>query len=245
MTDQPLPPTFSEPGIHKATAGAAIDWIAAGWAVFKKAPGTWIALLLVLFVIQFVANLLPVVGPLAMLVLGPVFNFGLLLGVRNLDAGQPLTVGHLFAGFNSPRRNSLILLGLLTLVVSVVIGVGTAATLLGDLSAPAPELLDGQFPLISLGSALILLLLLVPVMAATLFVVPLVGLAEQSIGAALRLSLVACLRNWIPLLVWGLLGAAMVLLGVLALLVGLLVAGPVLMASYYRMYQAIFAPSES
>jgi len=38
--------------------------------------------------------------------------------------------------------------------------------------------------------------------------------------------------------------AALFLLGVLALLVGVLVAGPVVMISYYRMYQTIFAPTE-
>lgn len=245
MTDQSPPIAHPEPSIHQATAGATIDWIAAGWAVFKKAPGAWIALLLVFLLIQFVAGFLPVAGPLAMMVLGSVFNFGMLLGVRDLDADQPLTVGHLFAGFKSPRRNSLILLGLVILIASLVIGVGFGATLLGDLSAPPPALMDGQFPVTSLGSALILLLLLVPVIAATMFVVPLVGFAEQPIGAALRLSFNASFRNWIPLLVWGLLGAAIVLLGALALLVGLLVACPVMLASYYRMYQAIFAPNES
>ena len=91
---------------------------------------------------------------------------------------------------------------------------------------------------------MVLLLFVVPVLAATFFAIPLAGFADQPISAALRLSFNATFRNWLPLLVWGMVSAALFLLGVLALLVGVLVAGPVVTISYYRMYQTIFAPTE-
>lgn len=236
MADHPLPTKPPELRIHTATAGDATAWIAAGWELFKKAPGPWIGILVVFFLINLAAGLLPIAGPTAMAVLGPVFTFGWLSGAADLDAGRHLTLGHLFAGFGSPVRNSLILLGAISLLASVAMAL-IAVSAIGGVAPGTVE--------VAPFSLLVLLILLVPVIAAFLFATPLVGFDRLPIATALRLSFNASFRNWLALLVWSLLALALILVGALTFGLGLLVVVPVLTASYYRLYQAIFPIPQS
>ncbi len=48
------------------------------------------------------------------------------------------------------------------------------------------------------------------------------------------------MRNWLPFLVYGVLALLVVLLGAMALVIGLFVALPVLMASYYATFRDLF-----
>lgn len=226
-----IPARMPEPRIHKAGASDATAWIAAGWESFKRAPGAWMGILVVFFLLNLVAGFIPFAGSLVMTVLGPVFTFGWLLGVRDLDAGKTLTVGHLFAGFINPQRNNLILLG----AVSLLAYVSLALVAVSAIGGAAPGAIE-----VAPFALLVLLVLLVPVMAAFLFAAPLVGFDRQPIGTALRLSFNATSRNWLSLLIWSLLGLALTLLGALPFGLGLLVVAPVLAVSYYRLYQTLF-----
>lgn len=225
------PAQATEPRIHTATAADASAWIAAGWEAFKRAPGPWMGILVVFFLINLVAAFIPVVGSLAMTLLGPVFTFGWLLGARDLDAGKALTVGHLFAGFGDPARNSLIQLGAVQLLASA------AAALLGV--AAIGGMAPGQLSVNPI-ALLVLLIVLAPLIAVFFFAAPLVGFDRQPVGAALRLSFNATFRNWLALLIWGLLAMVLMLLGALPFGLGLLVVAPLLAASYYRLYRTIF-----
>ncbi len=229
----PITPTKTpEPRIHTAKAGDGSAWIGAGWTLFRQSPGIWVGILLLFVVINLAAGFVPLIGSLAMTVLGPVFTLGWLLGAHDLDTGKNLSAGHLFAGFSHPARNNLILLGGLQLLITF--GAGLLALSIGGGALPGEVSVDPT-------GLLILLMLLVPVIAAFLFATPLVGFARQPLATALRLSFNACFSNWLPLLVWSLLAFALLLLGALPFGLGLLVVAPVLAASYYRMYAAIFA----
>jgi uncharacterized membrane protein len=225
------PTQATEPRIHTATAADASAWIAAGWEAFKRAPGPWMGILVVFFLVNLIAAFVPVVGSLAMTVLGPVFTFGWLLGARDLDAGRALTVGHLFAGFGDPARNSLILLGAVQLLASV----GAALLAVAAIGGMAP----GQLS-VNPAALLVLLIVLAPLIAVFFFAAPLVGFARQPLGAALRLSFNATFRNWLALLIWGLLAFVLILLGALPFGLGLLVVAPLLAASYYHLYRTVF-----
>jgi len=47
-----------------ATAGDATAWIATGWELFRKAPGPRTGILVVFFLINLAAGLLPIATPL-------------------------------------------------------------------------------------------------------------------------------------------------------------------------------------
>jgi hypothetical protein len=82
--------------------------------------------------------------------------------------------------------------------------------------------------------------LLVPLMMAYWFAPPLVALSGLSAIAAMKLSFIACLRNMLPFLLYGLLVFLLALLAIVPFGLGLLVLGPTLMASMYVAYRDIF-----
>lgn len=229
-------PGSAPPPFRRVNADQATAWLREGWELFKRAPGIWIAILVIYPVIVVVASLIPFVGALAVNLFGYVFIFGMLSGARDLAAGEPLMIGHLFAGFGSPRMSGLILLGVLALIVDFAIGmaVGLSAT---------DALLGGKAwkqVFASGASTMMLLMLNIPVFAALLFAAPLVGFRGLPPIAAIKLSFAATLANWVPLLLYGVLTLLLVIAGAVPFGLGLLVVSPVLMASNYYMYRAIF-----
>ena len=66
-----LRPQAYVPGGRAVIAERGWAWIAAGWDLFKKQAGMWIALTLVALVIFVVLSLIPVIGSIALTVLSP------------------------------------------------------------------------------------------------------------------------------------------------------------------------------
>src|SRR4051812_24768992 len=95
-------------------------WIVQGWNLFKRAPGIWIALMVLFIVISIVLAFIPVLGSIASFVLTPVFTAGMMIGCRALDEGGELKIEHLFAGFRE-RFATLLTVGVLYLAAVVVI----------------------------------------------------------------------------------------------------------------------------
>ena len=84
--------------------------------------------------------------------------------------------------------------------------------------------------------------LLTPVVMATWLAPPLVLFGNALPLQALGISVKACWRNWLPLLVYGVVLIPVVLVAALIpMLLGMLVAGPILFGSLYTAYQDIFA----
>jgi len=222
--------------------GRGWDWIVEAYALFRRQPGMWI-LVVVLAGILFVAiSIIPVLGSLASALLFPIFGAGLMLGCKSLDQGGTLEIAHLFAGFKH-RTGELVMVGVFNLVCGVVITFAVMALIGGGVFM---AVLHGGMPGAGLpiASMLIALLLatglLVPLSMAIWFAPALIVLHELTPGAALKASFYACLRNWIPLSVYG---VVLLVLGLAALIpagLGFLVLVPVLTASVYTSYRDIF-----
>jgi len=58
------------PHINLATTDQAMEWLRGGWNLFLRAPGIWIAILAIYVVISLVANLIPLVGGIALALFG-------------------------------------------------------------------------------------------------------------------------------------------------------------------------------
>jgi uncharacterized membrane protein len=232
---------FSSDG-QAVPAGHGWQWIAAGWELFKRQPGTWILLLIVFVVISFLIVLIPFLGSLASNLLWPVFAGGIVLGCRELDQGGELTVGHLFAGFRD-HFGRLVLIGVLYLVALIAVmivafaiagaGVGFGALLGRD---PGAEI--GVRTILI--AVLVALALLIPVVMAVWFAPSLVVLNDLGVGDALKASFAACLRNIVPFLVYGLIGFGLAIVATIPFGLGWLALGPTLAASVYAAYRDIF-----
>jgi hypothetical protein len=223
-------------------------WLASGFALFARTPVVWIALVAVAAVAAFALSILGRVGALLLTLLVPGLMGGLLMGCRELDSGGRLRVAHLGAGFLY-RGARLVAVGGLYLVGTIVIGELMIMTggealeqLLEAASQPSPdpkrlqELLAAASPAVLSGMGLFLLLLM-----GTWYAPPLVVFQDLKVLAAVRLSLVGCFRNILPMLVYG--AVTYVMSRVAAMLLGAfgpLLLVPVLLPSSYTSYREIF-----
>jgi len=224
-------------------AGQGWAWIADGFGLFKKSPGIWIALVIILLVILVVLAFIPLLGAVATFLLMPVFIGGLTLGCRALQGGGELELGHLFAGFDKAHAGNLIVLGALAIggwiivmiPVVAIAGVGAVVGLLrGDAAGVAA--MGGSLML----AWLVALALSIPIYMALWFAPALVVLRRMAPVAALRESFFGCLKNIVPFLVYSIVFVVLGILASIPLGLGWLVLGPVTVASVYAAYRDIF-----
>jgi len=259
--------------LRSVAPGRGWAWIASGFVLFLRSPVQWILLLLILFAVKKLLTGIPVMvvaaffSILAMLLM-PVFIAGLMDGCRSLEEGRPLKIGHLAQGFRENAANLVTIGGIYlvgnVIIVIIILAIGgealtAMATTLAKSSTVTPEM-RGQMQeatatvakAVMVGAALSL-----PLMMALFFAPLLVYFDGVRPLQALKLSLVACLKNMFPMLVYGL-----VLLACLVVLVpigirfrefdlGLWLMAPVLVPSIYVCYRDIFttgaasAPSDT
>jgi hypothetical protein len=223
-------------------AGQGWTWIADGFGLFKQAPGTWIALVIVLFVILLVLAFIPWLGAIATFLLMPLFVGGLILGCRALQGGGELELSHLFAGFKTHTAN-LVVLGALAiggwiivmLPVVAIVGVGAIVGVMRGDAAGA----------IAMGSSFLLawlvaMALSIPIYMALWFAPALVVLRGLAPVAALKESFLGCLKNIGPFLIYGIVMLVLSVFATLPFLLGWLVLGPVAIASVYVSYRDIY-----
>jgi uncharacterized membrane protein len=233
-------------GGQSVPAGNGWQWIAQGWSLFMRQPAMWILLTIAAFAIFFVLGLIPIAGFVASSLLWPVLWAGFAIACRDLERGEELRLGHLFAGFRN-RPGRLIAIG--ALVLAAMIAIFAVAALLAGLSA------TGMFSSVMLGRPdaefvgaglallvwmLIVLGLSIPVYMASWFAPALVALHGLAVGDALKASLRASLKNVLPFLLYGAVLFAFAIVASIPLGLGWLALGPVLIASVYASYRDIF-----
>jgi len=229
-------------GGRAVDAARGWEWIASGFALFKKQPGMWILLFIVYAVCSILISLVPFLGGIANVLLYPVFAAGFMLGCRALENNEELEISHLFGGFKQNTSN-LVIIGLLSLGAIIVImvpamlmagGAGFLAGMHGGYQAFAAMGLTVALAI------LVVLALSIPVYMALWFAPSLVIFHDMAPLDALRTSFFVCLKNIIPFLLYGI---VVLVLGVIAAIpfgLGFLVLIPVVLASIYIAYRDIF-----
>ena len=227
-------------------AGRGWDWIVEAFALFRKQPGIWILMAVVLGVLFIGISMIPMLGSFASALLFPIFGGGLMLGCKDLDRDGPFEFEHLFAGFKQ-KTGDLVMVGAFNLIVWVIMFFAVVTVIGGGVFMGVMQGgIEGAG--VSMASVLIALLLIaglsVPLYMATWFAPVLIVLQDMSAGPALKASFFACLRNWMPFLVYS---VALMVLGILAAIpagLGYLVLVPVLIASVYTAYRDIFCAGQ-
>lgn len=232
-------------------------WIVAGTRLFLRSPAQWVGVLVVLFIAMKMLNYVPILALLAVLLM-PVFLAGLMDGCRALAEGHRLDFAHLLSGF---RKNAahLVTLGgvylvgnLLILMIVAHIGGDAFTTIAGTLAKNAPlapeQAEQMQAAAVSVTrAALVATVLSLPLLMALWFAPLLTFFHDVKPLLALKSSFVACLRNILPLSIYGLVVlAALVVLVPFGLQLGLYDIGlwliaPVFVPSIYASYQDIYA----
>lgn len=221
------------------------EWIVEGFRIFRKQPLTWIALIVVMVVIWFASMVVPVIGPLAINLVSPVFFAGLMLACRSTDADEEPELGQLFAAFRT-HASPLVTIGGIYLVGNIV-AVGIIFGIAGGAALPAllgksgtdPESLRIALRGLLLGMAVGMAVFL-PVLMAVWFAPLLIVFHNMPPLAAMQLSLSASWRNTLPFLVYGIMTLLLGILASIPLMLGLIVLLPVLVCSIYASYKDIF-----
>jgi uncharacterized membrane protein len=227
-------------------AGDGVKWISDGWPLFTKSPLMWILALIILVVIAVIVGLIPFIGSLAFQIVTPVFYGGLIVACRAIERGGEFELEHLFAGFKT-RTASLMLIGLLLLVGMVLIflvfmffvGFGVLGAVIAGNAENVATALAGSAMAILLGS-LVTLALMVPLLAAYWFAPALVIMHGLSPVDAMKASFGACLRNFMPFLLYGIVMMVLCIVAVIPIGLGLLVWIPLSFTSTYAAYRDIF-----
>ena len=267
--------TFIKEG-QVVPAGHGWDWWRRGFAIFRASPWMWMVITVVMMGIFFAAGAvfaglgfgmtrspatvfaLMSLLALAFTVLYPVFEGGLMLAARAADEGEAPHVGHLFAGFNQAGGTLAAVGGLLlvaNIVIQFVVGMVFAAWMAKGMTGdPVAMMQRGALVL------LVYLALAIPLIMAFWFAPALVVFNGLSALEAMRCSFVACLKNLVPFLIYGLVGLALSV--VLLLVMGIFVAItrgfgliliivltfsilPIILGSIYAGYRDIYTAQRS
>jgi len=226
-------------------AGNGWQWIADAWSFTGDQRWTFIGVFVLFVLVAIGMSLIPLVGTFVSTLLMPVFSAGFIVGCDAVRRGEPLEVGHLFAGFQKKHAGKLIATGaislaclvIMVLVVMALFGSAVALIFLGV--EPSAEQVSQQLLLVLL-AALIMLALSLPLYMALWFAGPLIVLGGSDVVGALKTSFGACLKNIVPFLVWSIAVLVLAIPATIPILLGWLWLGPVLMASIYLSYRDIF-----
>ena len=226
--------------------GAGWDWITGGWQLFVKSPLMWIVSLVILFVLAIVLAFIPFIGSLAFQLAQPVFAGGYIAACRNIERGGEFELENLFAGFKV-RFVPLLIVGLIFTIASVVllvlffliVGISLIPAFMSGDSSAMNAALAGSMIAMLVGT-LVMMALFVPVMAAYWFAPALVMIHDMQPIDAMKASFFACMRNFVPFLLYGLVMMVAAIVAIIPFGLGMLVLIPVAIASNYVGYRQIF-----
>ena len=232
---------------RKVAASQGFQWVAAGFRLYRKNPLLLSAAFGLLFGVVMALGLIPVVGGSLSELASPLMVAGFMAAYRALDDGNGLELPNFLAGVRGPAIplmavGAVQLLGTL-LIGKIMLGMGfdpqavvKAAQSKND-PAEMQAILNQAMPAVLTG-----LVLFTPLIMATWFAPALILFGGARPATALGVSLRAVAKNWAAMLVNSLtLGLVLFLAALVPMLLGLLVAMPVLFGSLYASYQAIFA----
>lgn len=241
--------TPAAPQPRAVATDRGLGWWTDAWALFTKAALMWVALALILIVGLGVVGLVPVLGAVAIGLVSPVLLASWMLAARKVEGGGALEVGDLFIGFQGPHLQPLLVLGALLLaalvVVGIVGGVLGAGAVFGMVMGGATRSAGGVMAAAGMGFMVLAVCLVLGVLVsmALWFAPALVVLRNVPPVEAVKLSIAATLKNWLPFLVFSVLYIVASIVASIPFGLGWLVLAPVAMLAVYVSYRDVFEPA--
>ena len=251
----------ARPAIRRIGLSDVWDALTLGFEDFRAKPSHYVFLSLIYPISGVVlvtwssgANMLPLIFPLVagFALLGPFLALGLYEISRRRERGMDASWRHALAVRHSPALPSILAVGAMLMALFVAWLV-FAQTLYTSLFGPEPPqslalFIAGIFSsengllLVLAGNAIGFCFALV-VLATTVIAFPL--LLDRDVGAvaASETSLRATLVNPLPIACWGLMVAALLVVGTIPLFVGLAVVMPILGHATWHLYRKLVVDS--
>jgi hypothetical protein len=230
-----------------------LTWLGAGWYAFKSNLGAWLLLSILFLITVMLLGLLPFVGILLAVLFVPFLLTGLLVAAHRSLVGSLARVEDMLMGFNDERlRRPLLQLGGLmvlgTLLIFIVLYPLTVELLKAIYTPEYDTQIIATLTAMGQSSPVSLLLqggVIALVLMAFFYATPLVLFEAQAPLDAVTNSLLACLKNMVPLSLFSALAAALGFVAFFAFGLGYLVLIPVLVSANYASFRDIFDPVET
>lgn len=241
---------------QKIEAGSGLNWITGAIPLILKNPVVFLVMGLIVAAIGF----FPILGGLAIVVIGPALYGGIVYAANEQESARTAEIGQLFRAFGEPGKSgpmimlclpsiagAVLLFVLLMIVVGgALLGGGLSALSSGSAESLLAALGGGALILIPMGLAIVLV-----VYALQFFAIPRVMLDGAEPMAAMKQSFSDCLANLGAYLVFValLMGMAIVLrlvLSVLGFFGGLLVSTlltPIIGCGLYLAWRQLYRKS--
>lgn len=250
----------AHPVIRKISPADLIDALRRGYGDFAAIPSHAVFLCLMypvagLFIwrIAIGYDLLALLFPLAagFALIGPFAALGLYELSRRREQGLDTYWSHAFDVFRSPSFGAIAALGLLLVVIFFVwLAVAQAIYVSAFGDSPAASIPDFFRQVFTTPAGWLLILVgngvgfLFAVLVLTISVVSFPLLLDRDVGVAVAVltSIRAVLANPVTMALWGLIVAALLVLGSLPFLIGLTVVMPVLGHSTWHLYRKVVEP---
>ncbi|KGI76612.1 BPSS1780 family membrane protein [Oleiagrimonas soli] len=194
--------------MRKVDVGASIEWIGAAFAAVRAHPAAFLVMGLIFTVIPLV----PLLGGIVILLLGPALLAGMIYAAREADQGRTPKVGHLFQAFqDGDRIGSLIalclpvfaaLLLMIVVAMPIIIAIANSGQIDAQTLSDQAALAAALHPILSaMAGRLLLTLVLIVVIAfvagmLTFLAAACIMLGRDPAFVAMRKSFAACARNF-------------------------------------------------
>lgn len=231
------PPAAAPTSIRSVGVGQGVSWIAEGFKMVFKFPGTWVLITIGLCVLVLMVS---AIG-------SDTFGSALSMGVSTFICGvlmrscQAAERGEdMFKHVGDTAKSSqLVILSLLATamyfaMIMLIYSLGVGAAVMALIGSP-------MLALKSLGvGGLGIFAIYILISMAMMFSPPLVVLDGVAPVEALKLSFTACLKNIIPFLLYTVLVMLVMIVAAIPLGLGLLIAMPAYICAGYIAYKDIF-----
>jgi uncharacterized membrane protein len=249
--------TVAAPAIHTITSADLMESLRLGWEDFKAVPSHAIMLCLIYPVVGIVLartvlgySILPLLFPLAagFALLGPFAALGLYELSRRREAGEDASAWHALDVTRSPSFGSMLGLGLALLVLFLTwiataqaiyvsaFGHEPAAEIPGFVSKVLTTPQGWQLIITGCGAGFLFALVALCVSVVSF---PLMLDRHANVMDAITTSLRVVARNPVPMAMWGLIVAALLVVGSLPLFLGLAVVIPLLGHATWHLYRKV------
>lgn len=212
-----------------------------------QSPINWVVMCVLLMAGLFALSMIPVASLLLQIIM-PGFSAGLMLAAHASQRGEPINIGYLIAGFKR-NSNELLTLGVISFIANLlilIIAIIASVIFLGTSFIETLNSIEaGTVPAGQILSNLLILLLVivalsVPLLMALWFAPALIVLNNLKALDAFKTSFIACNRNMIPFLVYGLVGIPLMIAAAIPFGLGFIALIPVVFCSIYCMWRDVF-----